>query len=55
MQNFSCRGAGSKELVHEFMQTFNAAFEAQEQLDLIDAYFERILPTVGMSARGIAA
>ena len=37
------------------MQAFNAAAEAQEQLDLVDAYFERILPTVGMSARGIAA
>ena len=39
----------------EFMQAFNAAAEAQEQLDLVNAYFERILPTVGMSARGIAA
>jgi tRNA-dihydrouridine synthase B len=39
----------------EFMQAFNAATEAQHQLDLVDAFFQKAIANTESAARGIAA
>ena len=39
----------------EFMQAFNAATEAQHQLDLVDAFFQKAIANTLSVARGIAA
>ena len=38
----------------EFMQCFNAATEGQQQLDLVDAFFETAQPAQA-TAEGLAA
>jgi hypothetical protein len=37
------------------MQAFNAATEAQHQLDLVDAFFQKAIANSESTARGIAA